>query len=615
MTRVHTPSFSGLLRALRSYGLIILPKTLFIIFLIVYLAREYVPSTVASNLITEKYKWVKSQVKNQLYKGGTDAASTSASGAPGTNQFPEMSQTQLEEANTAILVLRRTLGGGIPSESHYTISPDPELFKLGCETLVSTREEKCLNGTAGFRDGNRPCCPVQETSVRPQYFVHTPHDPYEDIRYAPFMLTQKRRLDDLLLLLQAWNEFCQTEGISYWLAHGSLLGWVWNRKMLPWDKDIKVEVTMQTLRELRNHDTLALDRRYIFEVNPNYVYRAPQPGNTPDARLTDTMSGFYIEIHALHSASDDASDTTEDMIVASKQPSYYKYSHVFPLQSTVFEGVPVWRPNEPVAILYQEYGLEPMVQETTRTEAGDTWVWNAKEVKWQKSFYSAEHQHSTTSVSQGMDDDDGPPAYVVRRPLKRPAPDVEIDDDALFAMLERDDDDMLANIREKRMKEIKSEMIKHQEMAGSSHGTYEEIHTEKEVLTVTTKTDKVIVHFFHKEFRRCQIMDKHLGTLARKHFRTRFVKADVEKCNFLVEKLKVIVLPCVIAFIKGVSVDRVVGFDELGGTDDFATVVLERRLAKCRVIEGEGGSGGSGGILRFAEAKKRNPDDEYDDDD
>ena len=47
-------------------------------------------------------------------------------------------------------------------------------------------------------------------------------------------------------------------------------------------------------------------------------------------------------------------------------------------------------------------------------------------------------------------------------------------------------------------------------MQQNEHGLYTEITTEKEILKITTNTKLCVVHFFHKEFRRCQIMDKHL---------------------------------------------------------------------------------------------------------
>ncbi|KAI8808866.1 thioredoxin-like protein [Cladochytrium replicatum] len=121
-------------------------------------------------------------------------------------------------------------------------------------------------------------------------------------------------------------------------------------------------------------------------------------------------------------------------------------------------------------------------------------------------------------------------------------------------------------------------------MKENAHGTYRRIDLEKELMQITTNTKLCVVHFFHKEFRRCQIMDSHLEKLARKHFKTRFMKIDVEDAPFLVDKLKVKVLPTVICFVDSVSVDRIIGFDELGGTDSFSTANLEKRLLKAKVI-------------------------------
>lgn len=43
-------------------------------------------------------------------------------------------------------------------------------------------------------------------------------------------------------------------------------------------------------------------------------------------------------------------------------------------------------------------------------------------------------------------------------------------------------------------------------------------------------------------------------------------------------------LPTIILFENGVAIDRVVGFDELGGQDDFPTMNLVRRLVKGGVL-------------------------------
>jgi hypothetical protein len=52
-------------------------------------------------------------------------------------------------------------------------------------------------------------------------------------------------------------------------------------------------------------------------------------------------------------------------------------------------------------------------------------------------------------------------------------------------------------------------------------------------------------------------------------------------------------LPTIVMFIDGIAFDRIVGFEELGGEDEFPTMLLTRRLIKCGVIgaknEVEGG--------------------------
>ncbi|ORY41232.1 thioredoxin-like protein [Rhizoclosmatium globosum] len=196
-----------------------------------------------------------------------------------------------------------------------------------------------------------------------------------------------------------------------------------------------------------------------------------------------------------------------------------------------------------------------------------------------------------------------------------PEPEVEIDEDALFAELEEDDDHLLADMRERRMKELRAEMIKAQELASMQHGSYENILSEKEVLNITTSTDKVVVHFYHKEFRRCQIMDRHLGTLARKHYKTRFVKIDVEVCPFLVERLKIKVLPCVIPFVNGVSIERLIGFEELGESDSFQTAMLERRLAEAKVLDLDARETASGPRKTIFGFQDKSNEDDYDSDD
>ena len=58
----------------------------------------------------------------------------------------------------------------------------------------------------------------------------------------------------------------------------------------------------------------------------------------------------------------------------------------------------------------------------------------------------------------------------------------------------------------------------------------------------------------------------------------------MDNAPFLVTKLKVQVLPCVIGFVDGIGVDRVVGFEGLGHGDSFTTKDLEARLLGAGVL-------------------------------
>ena len=94
----------------------------------------------------------------------------------------------------------------------------------------------------------------------------------------------------------------------------------------------------------------------------------------------------------------------------------------------------------------------------------------------------------------------------------------------------------------------------------------------------------VVCHFYHKEFERCKIVDKHMKLLAPKYFGTRFLGLNAPECAFFVAKLKVQMLPCVVLFKNGVAFDRVVGFGDLGGKDDFTTDAFEQKLQEAEVI-------------------------------
>ena len=95
----------------------------------------------------------------------------------------------------------------------------------------------------------------------------------------------------------------------------------------------------------------------------------------------------------------------------------------------------------------------------------------------------------------------------------------------------------------------------------------------------------MVCHFYHDDFLRCKIVDKHLRIIANLHPECSFVHLNVQKAPFIVNKLQVRVLPTIGIFIDGILIESITGFEEFGGIDDFKTLVMTRRLASSKVLK------------------------------
>jgi len=186
------------------------------------------------------------------------------------------------------------------------------------------------------------------------------------------------------------------------------------------------------------------------------------------------------------------------------------------------------------------------------------------------------------------------------------------DEDALIASLE--DSPALDAFREQRIQQLHSEFTRAKAQKNSGFGNYTEIKEEKALMDMTTEIKYVVVHFSKDDFAKCGVMDSHLTSLAPKHLDTRFLKMNVDNAPFLVTKLKVQVLPCVLAFIDGVSVDRIVGFEGLGYTPDtFTTKDLEARLLASGVVRRVNASVDAGAVSYTSKTVQPDHDDNDDD--
>ena len=86
--------------------------------------------------------------------------------------------------------------------------------------------------------------------------------------------------------------------------------------------------------------------------------------------------------------------------------------------------------------------------------------------------------------------------------------------------------EFMIDMEDSQRKEIKKQKNK-------APGEYIQI-LQDEFLPYVTKNDNCAVHFFHKDFERCKIVDHHLKNIAFYHPETKVLGLDVEKAPFFV---------------------------------------------------------------------------------
>jgi len=186
------------------------------------------------------------------------------------------------------------------------------------------------------------------------------------------------------------------------------------------------------------------------------------------------------------------------------------------------------------------------------------------------------------------------------------------------------DEDELERIRAKRMKELKNAQDKRAVWLRNGHGALNEINSDKDFFEEAKGSKKLVVHFYRNTTLRCKILDEHLKVLAKQHLETKFLKLDVDKCDWIVQRLNIRIIPTMAIVLDGKTSGYLRGFEEFGGTDDFSTEMLEWRLGVANVINYKGDlktppdqrkkAQSSTKIIRGKQNEARGDDDDFDTD-
>jgi phosphorylcholine metabolism protein LicD len=193
-----------------------------------------------------------------------------------------------------------------------------------------------------------------------------------DIRYFKKKVPYEEHRPALQHLIRSYLTTFRSLGVETWLAHGTLLGWWWNGRIMPWDYDLDVQVSAATLHYLgknlnRTHHEYTytdpatgstLKKEYLLDINPHHSDVGRGDGqNVIDARWIDLSNGMFIDITGLA----EREPSRQPGVWSCKNYHRYRTTELYPMRQTEFEGVPATIPYSFDRILVDEYGTKSLV--------------------------------------------------------------------------------------------------------------------------------------------------------------------------------------------------------------------------------------------------------------
>ncbi|KAL1305678.1 hypothetical protein AAFC00_007271 [Neodothiora populina] len=203
-----------------------------------------------------------------------------------------------------------------------------------------------------------------------KYFHESTFHPHYDGRFAEKPLPYDEKRVHLTALVQTYLSTMNDIGAETWIMHGSLLGWFWNKKIMPWDSDIDVQMSENSMTHLADYYNMTVHhfklpgvpkgRDYMLEVNPNWINGSiTDTLNVIDARWIDTDSGLFIDITTLR-PNLTAQEEGHEGYMMCKDKHHYNHSDIFPLRESTFEDIPVKIPYAYTDLLIEEYSHEAL---------------------------------------------------------------------------------------------------------------------------------------------------------------------------------------------------------------------------------------------------------------
>ena len=195
----------------------------------------------------------------------------------------------------------------------------------------------------------------------------------------------------LLSALQAWSHLAEKHSIPYWIAYGSLIGYVQRRGLLPHDPDVDVVVMHEDTPKIVNISKTNFSADYEIKVQPQWEIIGETKRSyfrdqgihfiAPNARFIDKKTRDHVDIFPGYNFNPLYANYTPGMKPTENVTEYdvhynwlsYPKNWTYPLKTCYFSEIKVLCPAQPEKLVATMYGESALTKSNKKCVNG-SWV-------------------------------------------------------------------------------------------------------------------------------------------------------------------------------------------------------------------------------------------------
>jgi phosphorylcholine metabolism protein LicD len=136
---------------------------------------------------------------------------------------------------------------------------------------------------------------IYMNSYNRKFFKEMKNKPHLDSRYGKYNLSKNSIHAQLKMLLAETVDIFNKIDIPCIIMHGSLIGWYFGQKMLPWDDDIDIVILEEHREKLKTLHGYQ-NNKVLIEINPVIDTIQRDPSNIIEARIICKNTGVFIDV-------------------------------------------------------------------------------------------------------------------------------------------------------------------------------------------------------------------------------------------------------------------------------------------------------------------------------